>query len=142
MEIIINRCYGGMGFSPLAHHEYAKRKGYQVFFYKQTGYKHNGNEEYRQMTLEEAQNFKGFLNILKKDYGQVINHMADNENYIFLDRDEIRTDKDMIEIVKELKEKANGQHALLDIVDIPDDVEYEINEYDGVESVHEKHRSW
>jgi len=28
------------------------------------------------------------------------------------------------------------------VVDIPDDIEYEIDDYDGIESVHEAHRSW
>jgi hypothetical protein len=37
---------------------------------------------------------------------------------------------------------ASGRHAQLVIVEIPDDIEWEIDEYDGVESIHEKHRSW
>ena len=41
-----------------------------------------------------------------------------------------------------MKEKANGPCASLEIVQIPDDVEYEIDEYDGSESIHEVHRSW
>jgi len=44
--------------------------------------------------------------------------------------------------VEELGEKANGQCADLKIVEIPDDVEYEIEEYDGVEWVAENHRTW
>jgi hypothetical protein len=39
-------------------------------------------------------------------------------------------------------EKASGRHANLKIVEIPADVEWEIDEYDGFETVHEKHRSW
>ena len=37
---------------------------------------------------------------------------------------------------------ANGQRAKLFIVSIPDDIEWKIEDYDGMETVHEKHRSW
>jgi len=32
--------------------------------------------------------------------------------------------------------------AELAVVEIPDDVDWEIDEYDGIETIHEKHRSW
>ena len=41
-----------------------------------------------------------------------------------------------------LGEKANTRFSDLKIVEIPDGVDYEIDEYDGIESIHEKHRSW
>ena len=53
-----------------------------------------------------------------------------------------RTDPLVIQVVKKLGEKANGEHAELAIVEIPRGVEWEIDEYDGVETVEEKHRSW
>ena len=43
---------------------------------------------------------------------------------------------------KELGDKANGRFAEIQIIEIPDDVEWEIDEYDGVETVREKNRSW
>ena len=39
-------------------------------------------------------------------------------------------------------EKANGNHADLKIVEIPANVEWQIDEYDGAEWVSEKHRTW
>jgi hypothetical protein len=30
----------------------------------------------------------------------------------------------------------------LEVIDIPDDIEWFISDYDGVETVHEAHRSW
>ena len=56
--------------------------------------------------------------------------------------EEDRSNSDLIDVVEKLGEKANGTHAQLEIVDIPDDVEYEIDDYDGIESIHEKHRTW
>ena len=68
-----------------------------------------------------------------------------NEEYKecnFYDRDIERTDPILIQVVKELKDKASGDCARLRIVEIPDGIEYEIDDYDGQESIHEVHRSW
>jgi hypothetical protein len=53
-----------------------------------------------------------------------------------------RNDPILVQVVKELGKKANGDYADLKIVEIPDDVEWYISDYDGLETVHEKHRSW
>lgn len=53
-----------------------------------------------------------------------------------------RTDSDLVEVVEELGSKANGTHADLKIVTVPDDVNWYIDDYDGMEIVNEKHRSW
>lgn len=53
-----------------------------------------------------------------------------------------RDDPLLIQVVRKLKKEANGQFACLKIVKIPDDVEWEIEEYDGLEWVAEKHRVW
>jgi hypothetical protein len=57
-------------------------------------------------------------------------------------RPENRTCPKLIQVVEELGEKANGQFAKLRIIEIPDGVDWEIDEYDGSEKVEEKHRSW
>lgn len=36
----------------------------------------------------------------------------------------------------------NGPCANLKIIEIPDNVNWEIQEYDGVETIHEVHRTW
>lgn len=48
----------------------------------------------------------------------------------------------LVRVVEELGAKAGGRHAELKIVDIPPDVKWEIKEYDGRETVVEKHRTW
>ena len=60
----------------------------------------------------------------------------------FYDRDIPRDDAVLIQVVEELGDAANGFAADLKIVDIPDDVDWEIEEYDGNEWVAEKHRTW
>ncbi len=38
--------------------------------------------------------------------------------------------------------RASSRFAELGIVEVPDDAVWEIDEYDGIESIHEQHRSW
>lgn len=58
------------------------------------------------------------------------------------DRYEMRTDAKLIECVEQLGERANGEYSELKIVEVPDDVDWHIEEYDGMETVEEDHRSW
>ena len=53
-----------------------------------------------------------------------------------------RDDQRLVQAVEELGKKASGKYSSLKIVEIPDDVEWEIEEYDGSEWVSEKHRTW
>lgn len=65
----------------------------------------------------------------------------DDDNF-FSEYDLQRDDPDLVQIVKELGERANGQYSSLKIVTIPDDVEWHISEYDGREHIAEDHRTW
>ena len=55
-----------------------------------------------------------------------------------------RADPHLIRVVEELGATANGSHAEIKVIEIPDDVadNWEIAEYDGIEWVAEKHRTW
>jgi hypothetical protein len=68
--------------------------------------------------------------------------MANITTTDFSDRDIPRDDPYLIKIVKELGMGANGGHANLKIVEIPGDVDWIVQDYDGVEWVAEKHRTW
>ena len=59
----------------------------------------------------------------------------------FWDRDIERNDPTLIEVVEEL-ENSSGSLASLSIVEIPDGIEWYIYDYDGMETIHENHRSW
>jgi hypothetical protein len=54
----------------------------------------------------------------------------------------LRTNPFLVEAVETLGEKANGVCANLMIVEIPDDIMWFIDDYDGHETIHEEHRSW
>lgn len=56
--------------------------------------------------------------------------------------DNDRTNPDLVRCVETLGKAADGRFAKLKVVKIPDDVEWEIDDYDGLETVHEVHRVW
>lgn len=54
-----------------------------------------------------------------------------------------RDNPELVRLVREWgSSRASGNWADLQVVTIPDDVEWEIMEYDGNEWVAEKHRTW
>ena len=53
-----------------------------------------------------------------------------------------RDDSELVRVVEALGAEANDRHAELKVIQIPDDVDWEIKEYDGIEHVAEKHRTW
>ena len=133
MKVVINRCFGGFGLSPLAVKEYLKRKGKECFCYD-----NSFSEKMKKVDIENA----GLFTIYStKDLGEEITWEDLGDSY-FRERGIPRNDVDLVAIVEFLEDKADGRCASLRIVKIPDDVEWEISEYDGVETVEEKHRSW
>jgi len=53
-----------------------------------------------------------------------------------------RDDAVLVDIVERMGADANGPFSELKIVDVPDDVNWYIEEYDGCEWVAERHRTW
>ena len=54
-----------------------------------------------------------------------------------------RNDLDLVRVVETLgPEAAGGPGAELKVVEIPNDVDWEVVEHDGLEWVAEKHRTW
>lgn len=53
-----------------------------------------------------------------------------------------RTDAKLVECIETLGEEASGIFANLKVVEIPDDVNWEIRDDNGWETVEEVHRSW
>lgn len=60
----------------------------------------------------------------------------------FFDRDVSRNDPILVEIIEKLGTAADGRYSELKVVDIPDDVDWVVEEYDGMEYVAERHRVW
>lgn len=57
--------------------------------------------------------------------------------------DDMRTRPELIECIETLgTARASGPLACVAVIEIPDDVDYYIDDYDGIETVEEAHRSW
>ena len=67
----------------------------------------------------------------------------ENKNSIFTySFNEDRSNVLLIEAVSKLKDKANGLYSELKIVEIPDDIEWQVFAINGEEWIAEKHRTW
>lgn len=129
MKVVINVCFGGFGLSDKAFELWLKLKGIKWVEKRCDTYYTIPIEEYEKKSAES----------LKKhgDYRDI-----NDKGYVLIDYDIPRDDPDLIKIVEELKDEANGFCAQLKVVEIPDGIEWEIDEYDGNETVEEKHRTW
>lgn len=138
MKIAINRCFGGFGLSDKAIEMIMKRKGFGCYKYKRTKYKfRDGVDEFTRIDNNES---SLLFDYCTKDLGKKINEIPD-ENYWYYD-DLERTDEDLISVIEELGTEASGDYGDVAVIEIPDDVDWEIDDYDGIETIHEKHRVW
>lgn len=77
-----------------------------------------------------------------EDFGDSVeSEKIDWKAHLYLNSDH-RDDPTLIEVVEELGEKASGKYGNLVVVEIPDDMDYVIDEYDGIETLHEKVKMW
>ena len=150
MKVVINNCFGGFGLSPKAIKKYLKLIGKKCYFFK---YDYDTKKYIKVKNLEIKNSiFYTIFTISNpntilpkeslgkdgtcKEYNKIYNKIN------FYDHDIERTDLNLIKVVEELREEASGSCANLKIVEIPNNTQYQIDEYDGLESIHEKHRSW
>jgi hypothetical protein len=132
MKVVINACYGGYGLSQKAIDLYVLRTGLQLYKHDNSYY-HVPYEEYAK-ELEREQWL--FQNDRENYRGHPSNRLCWTPCNI------PRDDNILINIIQELGPDAAGEFADLKIVDIPDDTDYTIQEYDGTEWITEKHRKW
>lgn len=73
-------------------------------------------------------------------YGYLNNELFGIENN---DCIAYRANEKLIAAIEKIgEEKASGSYAELRVVEVPDDIEWEIDDHDGIEILHEQHRSW
>lgn len=154
MKVVINVCFGGFGLSPLAVKRLADLRNLPCYFFKSQF--QNGKMIHIPTSIEEIGNDLFFYAytvpnpdeyIKGKEWNDMSNEERKSQNdkwdaITLSTRPEDRTDPLLIQVVEELGKLANGCCAELKIVDIPDGVEWEIDEYDGNEHIAEKHQTW
>lgn len=149
-KIVINSCYGGFSLSPAGTRRYAELKGLPCYFFTNPTFK-----DYVPATEEEIGDSM-FWSAFTVPNPQILpteewyrlsieEKKAYNKQFdstCLYSREFPRDDPHLIQVVEELGDKANGRCADLKIVEIPDNVEWEIEEYDGNEWIAEKHQTW
>ena len=139
MKVVINRCWGGFGLSLKGQKRLAELQGKEIYFYKQIKYDfQDGEDEYQR--IDDLVKDGLFIHASTKDFGEFASCAELNKHYYRCDVE--RNDENLIKVIKELGKEANTQYSNLKIVEIPDDIEWEIDDYDGMESIEEIHRSW
>lgn len=137
-KVILNKCYGGFDVSKEAYELYAKKKGLTLYQYESELISSEKKFAYKRATKESL--FNHYFTKDFGDYAYISNE--DYEKYNLYLREDHREDPVLIEVVEELGDKANGRFGELRIVEIPDDLDYVIDEYDGIETLHQKVQEW
>ena len=133
MKIVINKCFGGFGLSDEATRALAARQGVTLF--------------------EHADNFGGvdFYTVPWEEYKAACkikgplgpDRFASTKGmFYYLDGDIARDDADLVAVVEELGAASWDRFAELAVVEIPDGTSWELEDYDGVETIYETHESW
>jgi hypothetical protein len=122
MKVAINMCYGGFALSKKA-----------VLWMAERGCDAAAKEIAKMAQPKEREWWKWD----EGDTGKMMSY-----SWHPWDDDLPRHDPLLIECIETLGDKADGPCSSITIVEIPDGVKYEIDEYDGLERIHEEHRSW
>jgi hypothetical protein len=125
MKIVINKCYGGFGLSHEAMMLYFEIKGIPVY---PDVYPEDGDDASNQIVT--------YWPVKEED--RVVGEVFPLSVY-----DIERTDPALVKVVEQLGDRASGCYSQLVVVEIPDDVKWMIQEYDGgIEWIAEEHRTW
>ena len=116
MKVVINGDFGGFSLSDEAFEKFLYRKG---IAWEKCINKYDMTDYYHARHLDSDGHYLAQYEVLHN-----------------------RADPDLVAVVEEMGHKANGQYANLMIVEIPDDVQWHLAEYDGVEHIAENHRTW
>jgi len=148
MKVVINDCFGGFSLSHEAVMRYAELKGIKLYPWLDDitksvyGDRAKIGESFltHYTTVPEDE----FKQIEDKEREKPVRpgRFAKSNALYFNDRHIERTDPLLIQVIKELGKRANGVAAKLKIVNVPDNVKWTIEEYDGSEWVAEEHRTW
>lgn len=142
MKVVINRCYGGFGLSPKAVMRYGELSGQRIYAYSDTpSTKLNFNDgtSTRLDTIEQIE--KAFvIYYLTVDIGPS-GKLPQGSGW-FHQGDIKRNDPILVQVVEDLGDEAGDKFASLKVVEIPDGVDYEIDKYDGLEHIAERHNTW
>lgn len=130
-KVAINQAYGGFGLSQVAYEKYLDLKGIEY-------YKKNKNSPFGDIYYTVPEEEYNKLYEEAKQSGDWSNCQNKTLNDYHIDRD----DPVLIRVIEEMGKDADSDYSALKIVEIPEDVSWHIEDYDGQEWVAEDHRVW
>ena len=145
MKVVINVCFGGFGLSCEAT-QWLWEQGVTEIGTPAVQYFGGPGSGYHDQHKKDDTRWKERMESALKEWRNGAKwgtQFTPDEKYcLYVGYDFPRNHPKLIECVEKFGEKANGLCAQLEIVDIPDGIEWEVEEYDGSEHVAEKHRTW
>ena len=139
MKVVINRCFGGFGLSERAYERlielgvpvraYIEQKqNPETRLYEPESW--NDGEVIFDRALTPEQDFSDEAH--RRWFGRYWDSWLCDQ----------RTHPLLIQVVEELRVTASGNNANLAVVEIPDGIDYTIEDYDGSEHIAEVHNTW
>ena len=134
MKVVINACFGGFSISHDAVMMYAKLKGITLYPYVS-----DSKDLYKMIPYLPSNKDAWCIHYFTKPVRE--DNLPHDDSY-FSPRDIERNDPILIQVVEAMGEKANGGCASLKIIEIPDNVKWHVEDYDGMEHIAEDHQTW
>lgn len=139
-KIVTNKCYGGFDLSREAVLRYAEIKGLTLYPDEDKEFASILGPTYWLVPTEDRPEPQDNWYQWTMEKRRESNEAHDKAQ--LTPRDIPRDESALVQVIEELGDAASGKFAKLRVVEIPDDVEWQIEEYDGLEWVAEKHRTW
>jgi hypothetical protein len=140
-KVVINGCHGGFGLSRAGVECYAKHKGITLYIEEPTGeFASISEPTYWRVPPEKRPPPQDDWHDWTMEQRAESNRL--HKEAELYPRDIARDDPALIAAVEELGEATSSKYGKLYVVEIPADADWLIEEYDGLEWVAEKHRTW
>lgn len=142
LKVVINKCYGGFGLSYKALLWLHERNAECIEVIPIEEY-YRG-EENKNSIAEAVIEMESYMKTSKTNSWRPPLTPDLKKVIMFKDRygNDSRTDLNLVECVETLKEEANGACAQLKVVEIPLNIIFQIEQFDGIEHVAQQHPTW
>ena len=131
MKIVKNDCFGGFGLSVKGKLRLGELRGTPFYIFTNAPGTFTGSPTPWDGVTEPPLGLYYYCTAKEWD-----------ESLAVYDSDIPRDDHCLVQVVEELGDEANNRFAKLIVVEVPDNIEWYVDEYDGAETIRENHREW